>query len=574
MWYPRQRGNPPPPEETASPSHSQWGFRSASDKTVSDMQVNSVSLPVLSSTQPLSRTVPDFKSEKSLADPIGFLQETALGTVRDMQEDLAMKDIEIETLKMTLQQRRISTHEAALMMGIQVEPLQKDMLVQTQRCEDWQNRTSGKIEKAIKARETRAALQVKAEEEMVQEKEIHEEKMRREAAEQEERRKEVARERHERLRMLREDQLAADWRYKERADHEKHLYKRRKKWTDKQVARYGKEAEVLEKEAKELALTIDDCERMLAGQSDKAEILKRWKKIRKDYMLFYFRKKRNEASKSVHVLRKKLELRLRAPELMGKTAVERLSELRDEQDLRWREIQAAKHRVVARSMINEAVVRELIHDRETELQMLFRCTADDLQHELEVQKSEFAQVLVEKQPEARQAVQFILADHAKEMEALRAKLVHTYAVIEQDKQATADAQAAAAKMRKERDVHRDRMDTLKKKSTEQAKILLERETAVGYATLNEQLFEVKRMTTYLDEIGVDAPDLALQGFSVGSEEVRPSEQIAHREELTGLAPALRRLAQHPVGAEVPAGPTHPEVPTVYRANPTVTWSDQ
>merc|ERR1719331_2756257 len=95
---------------------------------------------------------------------------------------------------------------------------------------------------------------------MVHEKEVHDANMKAEAKAQELRRKEVAKERHERLRMLREDQLAADIRYKERADHEKVMYDKRRKWTKKQVAKYEKESEVLEKEAKELALTIDDSE--------------------------------------------------------------------------------------------------------------------------------------------------------------------------------------------------------------------------------------------------------------------------------------------------------------------------
>ena len=66
-------------------------------------------------------------------------------------------------------------------------------------------------------------------------------------------------------------------------------------------------------------------------------------------MLHYFRTKRNETSKRVYYLNKSLKSRLGAAELQGKTAVERLAELKEEQDIKRREIQRAKCELALRN---------------------------------------------------------------------------------------------------------------------------------------------------------------------------------------------------------------------------------
>jgi len=238
----------------------------------------------------------------------------------------------------------------------------------------------------------------------------------------------------------------------------------------------------------------------------------------------------------LHKERENLASRLHRERAAEKQHLQQEKErLHDELD---REIQRAKHCCAARSMINEGIVRGLLDEREAELQTIFRALVDDLQEQLDLRKCELASIIVEKEPEAKMVVEKILREHKEEMTQMHGKLDHTYAVIEQDRKATHDAKEATARMRKETQVLRDRLAQLRKKSREQAELLKDREAAVGMASFDECIHEVKRMTTYLDCVGHDAADLALQGFFVGNEQVRPSQQIEQREEITGLAPAL------------------------------------
>lgn len=554
MWYPRQRGVPAPPE-LSSPVHSQWtGFRS--ENTTSDLQM-SVSLPALPTLGYASqKSLPDFKSERSAAEPIGFLEETAVQMVRQLQDELAWQDVEIETLTNTLRRANFQTHESALMMSCQVEPVLTDRDYQTRKREEIMLKSSDVIRAADAAKERREQFKVLAEQEKIAERLKHEEDMRRAEEEQEARRVEVANHRRERLRMLQEDVIAAEVRYEQRKEEMKVLLAERKKFTKSVKGHYDTEAKQLEKEAAENHIYIYDCERVLAGQSDKAEILRSWKRFQQKYIVFFYKTRRDAAQARVNELERTFRRKKRSPALNGMSAGDRMKQLYEEQDVRCREIQRAKHGAASRSMIHDALVRELLDHRERELQILFRATADDLQEMLHLRKDDFSAVIVEKAPEAKIAVQKILKEHKSEMEQLQAKLDHTHLVINQDQQAVVDAQAATARMRKERDVLLERLIQLKRKSKEQAEILESRETAVGYASLHECLQEVKRVTTYLDHVGHDGPDLAMQGFFVGNDAVRPSQQIHQREELTGLHGAMKRYSEMPEAVTEGTVPQH------------------
>lgn len=65
---------------------------------------------------------------------------------------------------------------------------------------------------------------------------------------------------------------------------------------------------------------------------------------------------------------------------------------------------------------------------------------------------------------------------------------------------------------------------------------------MAYNAIDEYLHEVRRCTTYLSHVGVEAPQYAEEGFYVGNEEIRPSELISQREERS-VVPAMRRYIE-------------------------------
>jgi len=172
----------------------------------------------------------------------------------------------------------------------------------------------------------------------------------------------------------------------------------------------------------------------------------------------------------------------------------------------------------------------------------FKCVADDMEVNLEKRQSALAAVIVEKQPEAQRRVKGILDEHKREMELLQGKYEHALSVRAQDEKVLEGAEEAKQRMEDERDALRARLAALRRKSAEQKAILAERDTAVAYNAIDEYLHEVRRCTTYLSHVGVEAPQYAEEGFYVGNEEIRPSELISQREERS-VVPAMRRYIE-------------------------------
>merc|ERR1719240_369922 len=135
------------------------------------------------------------------------------------------------------------------------------------------------------------------------------------------------------------------------------------------------------------------------------------------------------------------------------------------------------------------------------------------------------------------------------MEQLQGRYEHALSVMAQDKKVLEGADEAKERMENERDALRARIAALKRKSAEQKAILAERDIGVAYNTIDECLHEVRRCTTYLSHVGVEAPRYAEEGFYVGNEDVRPSELIAEREV---MVPAMRRYLEEATRTAVAA----------------------
>merc|ERR1719487_760302 len=287
----------------------------------------------------------------------------------------------------------------------------------------------------------------------------------------------------------------------------------------------------------ELRGHCEELQRVLAGQSKGADILRAWKRMKERYPVHHYKSRRDAAQIRVNDLKAELSTRKENPELEGKTAVERCHELQELQELRYREIEMAKSGCIVRAIINEGIVRERLELRKDALKARFKLVADDMEVNLEKRKAGLAAVIVEKQPEAQRRVKAILDEHKKDMELLQGRYEHALSVMAQDRKVLDGAEEAKQRMEGERDALVDRLRALKRKSAEQRKILAERDTAVAYNTIDECLHEVRRCTTYLSHVGVEAPQYAEEGFYVGNEDVRPSELITQREV---MVPAMRR----------------------------------